>query len=210
MDEAQLMEVLGSYKAVLDALIEKVDNIGKEVAEYREMFNGRLDGLEKTLFDDILKPAQEAMAENEKENRFTDFQGRYAEKFAPVMDDVKKIEGDDYDILRNTFDEYDALEGEKPDEAAYVDTVFNKVVDQINVIREKYGAEKIEIKADENGEVEVKADGKDVTDEVTGGEGGEEKPGKEKETEKVEISETGEDNPEDIAAFEKELEAYKG
>ena len=210
MDEAQLMEVLGSYKAVLDALIEKVDNIGKEVAEYREMFNGRLDGLERTLFDDILKPAQEAMAENEKETRFADFQGRYADKFAPVMDDVKKIEGDDYDILRNTFDEYDALEGEKPDEAAYVDTVFNKVVDQINVIREKYGAEKIEIKADENGEVEVKADGKDVTDEVTGGEAGEKKPGEGKETEKVEISETGEDNPEDIAAFEKELEAYKG
>ena len=210
MNENEIAEILGSFKAVIDSLTERLDSLTNEMNEYRKSFDEKLNGLEKTVYEDILEPAKVAMAEEEKNERFGEFEGRYSEKFAPLMDDVKKIEGEDYNLLRNAFDEYDALEGEKPDEGEYMNTVFDKVMAQINDIREKYGAEKIEVKVEEGGEVEVKADGEDVTEEVTG-EGGEEKTEGE-EVEKVEIApgNPAADNPEEIEALMKEFEMAKG
>lgn len=213
MNDNEIAEILGSFKAVIDSLTERLDSLTNEINEYRKSFDEKLNGLEKTVYEDILEPAKAAMAEEEKNERFGEFEGRYAEKFAPLMDDVKKIEGEDYNLLRNAFDEYDALEGEKPDEGEYMNTVFDKVMNQINDIREKYGAEKIEIKAEEGGEVEVKADGEDITEEVTGEEKAEEKPeGTEEEVEKVEIApgNPSMDNPEEIEALMKEFEMSKG
>lgn len=207
IDEGELMQVLTGFKTVINELVEKVDSLTAQMNEHKATYDERINSLEKTLFEDILNPAKEAMEAAEKDERFGEFEGRYSEKFSPLMDDVKKIEGEDFNLLRNAFDEYDALE-EKPDEGEYMDKVFEKVLSQVNEIREKYGAEKIEIKAEADGDVEVKADGKDVTDDVTGGEGGEEKPGETKETEKVEISggnpET--DDPEEIAKLMAEFE----
>lgn len=207
IDEGELMQVLTGFKTVINELVEKVDSLTAQMNEHKATYDERINSLEKTLFEDILNPAKKAMEAAEKDERFGEFEGRYSEKFSPLMDDVKKIEGEDFNLLRNAFDEYDALE-EKPDEGEYMDKVFEKVLSQVNEIREKYGAEKIEIKAEADGDVEVKADGKDVTDDVTGGEGGEEKPGETKETEKVEISggnpET--DDPEEIAKLMAEFE----
>lgn len=210
MNDNEIAEILGSFKAVIDSLTERLDSLTNEINEYRKGFDEKLNGLEKTVYEDILEPAKAAMAEEEKNERFGEFEGRYSEKFAPLMDDVKKIEGEDYNLLRNAFDEYDALEGEKPDEGEYMNTVFDKVMNQINDIREKYGAEKLEVKVEEGGEVEVKADGEDVTEEVTG-EGGEEKTEGE-EVEKVEIApgNPSMDNPEEIEALMKEFEMSKG
>lgn len=207
MNENEIAEILNSFKTVIDALTERLDGLTNEMNEYRKSYDEKIGSLEKTVYQDILEPAKAALAEEEKNERFGEFEGRYAEKFAPLMDDVKKIEGEDYNLLRNAFDEYDALE-EKPDEAEYVNKVFDKVMNQINEIREKYGAEKLEVKVEEGGEVEVKADGKDVTDEVT------ETPeeNKTEEIEKVEIApgNPAGDNPEEIEALMKEFEMAKG
>jgi len=207
IDEGELMQVLTGFKTVINEIVEKVDSLATQMNEHKAAYDDRINSLEKTLFEDILNPAKEAMEAAEKDERFGEFEGRYSEKFSPLMDDVKKIEGEDFNLLRNAFDEYDALE-EKPDEGEYMDKVFEKVLSQVNEIREKYGAEKIEIKAEADGDVTVKADGKDVTDDVTGGEGGEEKPGETKETEKVEISGSNPetDDPEEIAKLMAEFE----
>lgn len=207
IDEGELMQVLTGFKTVINELVEKVDSLTAQMNEHKATYDDRINSLEKTLFEDILNPAKEAMEAAEKDERFGEFEGRYSEKFSPLMDDVKKIEGEDFNLLRNAFDEYDALE-EKPDEGEYMDKVFEKVLSQVNEIREKYGAEKIEIKAEADGDVEVKADGKDVTDEVTGGEGGEGKLDETKETEKVEISGSNPetDDPEEIAKLMAEFE----
>lgn len=207
IDEGELMQVLTGFKTVINELVEKVDSLTTQMNEHKATYDERINSLEKTLFEDILNPAKEAMEAAEKDERFGEFEGRYSEKFSPLMDDVKKIEGEDYNLLRNAFDEYDALE-EKPDEGEYMDKVFEKVLSQVNEIREKYGAEKIEIKAEADGDVEVKADGKDVTDDVTGDKGGEEKPGETEETEKIEISGSNPetDDPEEIAKLMAEFE----
>lgn len=210
MNEQELIEVLSAMKDALGKIVERVDNLEKEVLTYKAQNEERVNGLEKTLFEDILEPAKVSMEAAEKDARYTDFAERYGEKFQPLVDDAKKVEGEDYDLLRTAFDEYDALE-EKPDEAEYMDAVYNKVLEQLNAIREQFGAEKIEIKAESDGDVEVKADGKDITDEIAGGEGGEEKPDEIEETEKVEISggnpET--DDPEEIAKLMAEFEKSK-
>lgn len=206
--ENEIAEVLGSFKTVIDSLSERIDTLTNEMNEYRKSYDEKIGSLEKTLYEDILEPAKAEIAAREKDERFGEFEGRYGEKFAPLMDDVKKIEGEDYNLLRNAFDEYEAIEGEKPAEEEYVNKVFEKVMNQINEIREKYGAEKLEVKVEEGGEVEVKADGKDVTDEVT------EKPeeNKTEEVEKVEIApgNPAGDNPEEIEALMKEFEMAKG
>ena len=206
MNENEIAEILGSFKTVIDSLTERLDSLTNEINEYRKSFDEKIGGLEKTVYEDILEPAKAAIAEQEKDERYAEFEGRYGEKFAPLMDDVKKIEGEDYNLLRNAFDEYDAME-EKPDEGEYVNKVFDKVMNQINDIREKYGAEKLEVKVEEGGETTVKADGKDITEKVTG-----EVPAEEKTEEKVEIApgNPAGDNPEEIEALMKEFEMAKG
>lgn len=207
MNDNELYEILQSYKTALDALIDQNEKQSQEIAQLREELSGRVDTLEKTLYEEILTPAKEAFDKAEYENRFNDFSAKYGEKLAPYADQAKAIEGDEYDLPRAVFDNYDKME-EKPDLDAYVDTVVDAVAAQIDAVKQALGADKVEIKSDKDGEVKIEADGKDVTDKVenmdAGGEGAEPP-----EPEKGE-DEPGEDNPEDIAALEKELESYKG
>ena len=177
MNDNELYEILQSYKTALDALIDQNEAMKNEMAQMREQYTAEIDSLKKTLFDDILNPAKEAMDKAEYEKRFTEFNDKYGERLAPLADPAKALEGEDYDFPREVFDNYDKME-EKPDADAYVDTVIEAVTKQIEDVKQALGADKVEIKSDENGDVEVKADGKDVTKEVLNNEGGENKFGK--------------------------------
>lgn len=213
MEDAELYEVLGSYKSALDQILQRLDQMDKMNEDWKREVDERIHDLNKTLFDDILAPAQEAMDAANREKAYEEFSGKYAEKFAPYLEGAKAIEGEDFDLTREAFDQYNAIEGEKPGEEEYVDVLLSKVAEQINAVKKALGAEEIEIKQKENGETEIEADGKEVKPEdlekaAEGGEGEGEGEGEGKE----EIAEEEEpaDSPEDIAALEKELEAYKG
>jgi len=221
MEDAELYEILNSYKSALDQILQRLDQMDKMNEDWKREVDERIHDLNKTLFDDILTPAQEAMDAANREKAYEEFSGKYSEKFAPYLDSAKAIEGDDFDLMREAFDNYNAIEGEKPDEAEYIEVLLGKVAEQVKAVKEALGAEDIEIKQGENGETEIKADGKDVNAadlenaaknagenaDKKDGEGGEENKGGEEGSEEEEIVE---DTPEDIAALEKELEAYKG
>lgn len=213
MNEQELFEVLQSYKAALDALIDQNEALKNEMASMKEQYSDKIDNLEKMIFDEILNPAKEAMDKADYESRFNDFSSKYGEKLAPFADQAKAIEGPDYDLQREVFDNYDKME-EKPDADAYVDTVVDKVSAQLDEIKKAFGADELEIKSDEDGDVKIEADGKDVTAEIEqmseGGESNPESGGGEGSTGEGEEGGEIEDNPDEIAALEKELEAYKG
>ena len=198
--ENEVFDILNGYKQALDILLERVEKLEQSVIDNKADAESKIKDLNDLLVEEVINPASEARDWAAKEERFDGWLERNGEKFAPYADDYKLIEGDDKDIARDMFDTYEGMSGEdKPTEEEYVNSTIEKIVAQIDKIKEAFGAKKVEVESTENGETEVKVDGEKVDEEVVeqvveGGEGAEE---------------TEEATEDELAEFEKELEAYK-
>ena len=207
MDEQKLNEILTSYRDAINALIERMDAQDEMVKAVVE----KVDGLDHLIFDEVINPAKEAMDQSIYETGLNDFGNRYKDKLASYNEKLRPIEGEDFDIVKQAYDGYNSIEGEKPDEAMYVDELIKVVDKQLEDIRTAIGAPadaEVTV-SNEDGETKVKVDGKEVSKESV-----EEKPAEstdESVEEAIEISDSDEEetNPEELAALEKELLAYK-
>lgn len=208
MDEQKLNEILTSYRDAINALIERMDAQDEMVKAVVE----KVDGLNHLIFDEVINPAREAMDQSIYETGLNDFGNRYKDKLASYNEKLRPIEGEDFDIVKQAYDGYNSIEGEKPDEAMYVDELIKVVDKQLEDIRNAIGAPadaEVAVKQDGNGETVVEVDGEKVSEES------EEKKLAESADESVEeateVSDSDEDetNPEELAALEKELLAYK-
>ena len=195
MDEQQLNEILISYREAINALIERMDAQDEMVKAAVE----KVDGLNHLVFDEVINPAKEAMEESIYNKNISEFGNKYSDKFAGYNEKLKPIEGEDFDIVKQAYDGYNEIEGEKPDEALYVDELIKAVDKQLDDIRTAIGApEDTEITVnDKDGETVVEVDGKEV-----GAESIEAEP-KAEDTESSE--EDAESNEEELAKYEKEL-----
>ena len=207
MDEQKLNEILTSYRDAINALIERMDAQDELVKAAVE----KVDGLDHLIFDEVINPAKEAMDQSIYETGLNDFGNRYKDKLASYNEKLRPIEGEDFDIVKQAYDGYNSIEGEKPDEAMYVDELIKVVDKQLEDIRSAIGAPaSAEVTvSNEDGETKVKVDGKEVSEESV-----EEKPAEsadESAEEATEVSDSDEEetNPEELAALEKELLAYK-
>ena len=207
MDEQKLNEILTSYRDAINALIERMDAQDEMVKAVVE----KVDGLNHLIFDEVINPAREAMDQSIYETGLNDFGNRYKDKLASYNEKLRPIEGEDFDIVKQAYDGYNSIEGEKPDEAMYVDELIKVVDKQLEDIRSAIGAPaNAEVTvSNEDGETKVKVDGKEVSEESV-----EEKPAEsadESAEEATEVSDSDEEetNPEELAALEKELLAYK-
>lgn len=208
MDEQKLNEILTSYRDAINALIERMDAQDEMVKAVVE----KVDGLDHLIFDEVINPAKEAMDQSIYETGLNDFGNRYKDKLESYNEKLRPIEGEDFDIVKQAYDGYNSIEGEKPDEAMYVDELIKVVDKQLDDIRSAIGAPadaEVAVKQDENGETKVEVDGKEVSKESV-----EEKPAESadesaKEATEVSDSDEEETNPEELAALEKELLAYK-
>lgn len=208
MDEQKLNEILTSYRDAINALIERMDAQDEMVKAVVE----KVDGLDHLIFDEVINPAREAMDQSIYETGLNDFGNRYKDKLASYNEKLRPIEGEDFDIVKQAYDGYNSIEGEKPDEAMYVDELIKVVDKQLEDIRTAIGAPadaEVAVKQDGNGETKVEVDGKEVSEESV-----EEKPAEsvdESAEEATEVSDSDEEetNPEELAALEKELLAYK-
>ena len=207
MDEQKLNEILTSYRDAINALIERMDAQDEMVKAVVE----KVDGLDHLIFDEVINPAREAMDQSIYETGLNDFGNRYKDKLASYNEKLRPIEGEDFDIVKQAYDGYNSIEGEKPDEAMYVDELIKVVDKQLEDIRSAIGAPaNAEVTvSNEDGETKVKVDGKEVSEESV-----EEKPAEsadESTEEATEVSDSDEEetNPEELAALEKELLAYK-
>ena len=208
MDEQKLNEILTSYRDAINALIERMDAQDEMVKAVVE----KVDGLDHLIFDEVINPAKEAMDQSIYETGLNDFGNRYKDKLESYNEKLRPIEGEDFDIVKQAYDGYNSIEGEKPDEAMYVDELIKVVDKQLEDIRSAIGAPadaEVAVKQDGNGETKVEVDGKEVSEESV-----EEKPAEsaDKSAEEVtEVSDSDEEetDPEELAALEKELLAYK-
>ena len=207
MDEQKLNEILASYRDAINALIERMDAQDEMVKAVVE----KVDGLDHLIFDEVINPAREAMDQSIYETGLNDFGDRYKDKLESYNEKLRPIEGEDFDIVKQAYDGYNSIEGEKPDEAMYVDELIKVVDKQLEDIRSAIGAPadaEVTV-SNEDGETKVKVDGKEVSEKSV-----EEKPAEsadEPVEEAIEVSDSDEEetNPEELAALEKELLAYK-
>ena len=207
MDENQLNEILSSFRDAITALIERADAQDDMIKAIQE----KTDSTERLIFDEVINPAKAEMEKQIYNAGLEDFSSRYSDKLSGYNDKLRPIEGEDFDIMKQAYDGYNSIEGEKPDEAVYIDELVKVVDKQLDDIRQAIGAPanaEVAVKQDEDGETVVEVDGKEVSEESVEKKP-EEKPA-ESTDEEVEVSDSDEEetNPEELAALEKELLAY--
>ena len=207
MNENEIYEILESYRQALDFLVEKVDGIVQENMAMKE----QLGGLEQVLYEGILSPAKEAIDNAEREDRFEDFNSKYGEQLGGYNGQLAPIEGEDFDLTRTAFDNYDSIpDEEKPDSDEYVNALITQVDEQIKSIKEAFGLPEdteVEVKQDEDGNTEITADGETIASDDKEEAPAEDESDDESEEEK-EVEEEKVDDPEEIAALEEELKDY--
>lgn len=168
MDENELVEVLQSYKDAIGLLEEKFNAFSEEIGHVREELQARIESLEDTVINGIINPAHEAAEKAAYDRDLEDFKGRYSEKIDPYLDKIKAVEGDDFDIYKTAFDgykEYKDANGEKAlDEDGYIDEMLAGITEQLAKVKELINADEVKAEVDENGNVEIKADGETVSE----------------------------------------------
>lgn len=203
MDEMQLNEILASYRDAINALIERVDAQDGMIQAVRE----KAENTEHLIFDEVINPAKAEMEQQMYNAGLDDFTNKYGDKLNGYNDKLRPIEGEDFDIMKQAYDGYNSIEGEKPDEAMYVDELVKVVDKQLDDIRAAIGAPadaEVAVKQDENGETTVEVDGQKVSDAPEASDKTEVK-----ETEETEIKDSDEESdPDELAALEEELLKY--
>ena len=191
MEDTRLNEILASYRDAINALIERVDSQDEMIKALME----KSDDLNRLIFDEVLTPAKQALDEQIYNAGLADFTEKYGSSLEGYNEKLRPIEGEDFDVMKQAYDGYNAIEGDKPEAEVFVGELKKVIDEQLDEIREAIGAPA-------DAEVTVTQDGKtgETTVEVDGKE-------QELETEEA-ISEDMEEesDPEEMAAYEKELE----
>lgn len=212
MDElAQIKEMIETFKETLVFLVEQEKVRGEEVAALNE----KIESVNDILVNQIINPSIEAY----QEEQYQGFKDKYGEQLGKYDDTLRTSMNDpEYDSTREAWDELQALPEEERagvDEEAYVKGVEEGLSEYVDNIKKSLGIDKdtaVEIKEDENGEIEVKADTDgdgEVDTEVT-----EEKSetevenGEETTSESEVVEEDEEDKAEVDPELQKELEEY--
>ena len=206
MNEMQLNEILASYRDAINALIERADAQDGMIQAVRE----KAESTERLIFDEVINPAKAEMEKQIYDAGLEDFTNRYGEKLNGYNDKLRPIEGEDFDIMKQAYDGYNSIEGEKPDEAMYVDELVKVVDKQLDSIRAAIGAPanaEVAVKQDEDGETTVEVDDQEIK-EVSEDSKDSDKT-EVKETEETEIKDSDEESdPDELAALEEELLKY--
>ena len=190
MNDQELVQVLQGFKEALDYLHEQ-----------NKALNDKIDELSAVLYDDILSPVQDAITFAQKEESFNKFNDTYGKNFEPYASEYAALYNGN-DIARDVYDTYNEHSDEY-DEALFVDEAIKSIAATIQETKEKLGIpaeQKVEITETEDGGVEIDTVDEPETEEM------EEKPETEVETED---KEEDIDSPEEVAAFEAELEKFK-
>lgn len=87
-----------------------------------------------------------------------EFHKRNGEKLGKYKDIMKKLNGKDFDIFKESFDEYNR-DFKDMDEEAYIAKLTSVLDEQLKDLKDALGVSEVEVKSDENGtEIEAKED----------------------------------------------------
>lgn len=165
----------------IENLIQAVQLVANKVDEIAQ----RQDELDSVVYDGLIGPANEQIAQQEYDDALSDFRCKFGEKLDKFDALAKAEEGDDFDLVKKAFDDYN--EHEYPfSPSEYIDKRVSQFEEKAKALAEAAGSVvKIETETPEGQEVEVTATPEgEVKTEVEG----EAVEGEETKTEEVEKS----------------------
>ena len=155
----------------IDNLINAIQMIASKCDELAE----RVDQLDSVLFDGLIGPANEQIAQDEYDAALSDFRCKFGEKLEPYDALSKAVEGDDFDIVKKAFDTYNDDDSLTMSPSEYVDKVAERFAEQAKKMAEAANAVvtiktetpegEIEVKADEDGNVTVEGEAEEKVEE---------------------------------------------
>ena len=153
----------------------------------------------KDKIDTILNTVDESEKKYKHDKGLEEFTERNGETLGKYSDKLKKLNGDDFDIMSAAFDEY-TNDFSDIEESTYVAQLVSEIDSKIAKLKEALGEDDIEIHSNDEGKTEVNAHDTKIETENTEAE----EPKKEEEKEEKDEKEAEEDDAE--AEFVKELE----
>lgn len=171
-----------------------------EIKSLRE----ELNDLKDLVHNGIIKPIEDDYNDRKYKEATDIWKERYGEKLEPYIAKMKAIEGDDFDLIKASYDAWNETEDDSDE---WVDMLIKSIEKELEPLATVFGVPKEELNATveiENGEVtDVQAD---TEPEVVEGE-------VEVETEEPKEEEGGEEEPSELSEeeqFQKDLdEAYE-
>lgn len=152
----------------------------------------------KDKLDNILNTVNESEKKYQHDVGVKGFTERNGESLGKYVDKLKKLNGDDFDLMESAYDEYNNSFSDI-EESTYVAQLVSEIENKISKLREALGEDEVEIESDDE-KTEVKTHDTEI----------ETNTGSDVVTDKTEEKEEPKDEEEDIdevAEFEKELEA---
>ena len=146
----------------------------------------------KDKLDNILNTVSESEKKYQHDVGVKGFAERNGESLGKYVDKLKKLNGDDFDLYSSAYDEYNDSFSDI-EESTYVAQLVSEIESKISKLREALGEDEVEIESDDE-KTEVKTHDTEI------------------ETNTVETEDKGDEEPEEedideVAEFEKELEA---
>lgn len=153
----------------------------------------------KDKLDNILNTVAESEKKYQHDVGVKGFTERNGEALGKYVEKLKKLNGEDFDLMSSAYDEYNNTFSDI-EESTYVSQLVSEIDNKIAKLKEALGDDEVEIKSDED-TTEVKTD--DTTVETNASEcKGEDCEDKDKDE-----TDTDENEVDEVAEFEKELEA---
>lgn len=155
----------------------------------------------KDKLDNILNTVAESEKKYQHDVGVKGFTERNGKALGKYVEKLKKLNGEDFDLMESAFDEYNNTFSDI-EESTYVAQLVSEIDNKIAKLKEALGDDEVEIKSDED-TTEVKTD--NTTVETNASEcKGEDCEDKDKDKDE---DEDKEDETDEVAEFEKELEA---
>ena len=151
----------------------------------------------KGKIDSILETVSNSEKEYNYNKGLEEFKQRNSKSLSPYYEKLKKLNGDDFDLDKAAYDEYNNTFSDI-EESTYVAQLVSEIDNKIAKLKEALGDDEVEIKSDED-TTEVKTDDTKIETNASDEEKCEDGKCEDK-------GETDEETDE-VAEFEKELEA---
>ena len=149
----------------------------------------------KDKIDSILNTVNESEKKYQHDVGVKGFTERNNESLGKYVDKLKKLNGDDFDLMSSAYDEYNDSFSDI-EESTYVAQLVSEIENKISKLREALGEDEVEIESDDE-KTEVKTHDTEI----------ETNTGSDVETEDKGEEETEDEDIDEVAEFEKELEA---
>ena len=169
----------------------------EELLQEIQALKAELTELKGIVYEGIINPIEKDYNDRKYKEATDMWNERYGEKLAPYVDRLKATEGDDFDLMKSSYDAWNETD---MDSDEWVDLLIKSIEESLAPLAKAFGVPVEDLNADvkiENGEVtDVQAD-TESEGESTEGEGEEKPEGAEEE---------GEEELSEEEAFQKELD----